>query len=274
MGFLRTYIRKTLSTIGVREVSKAKVKRFLSEVNNVPQKRNLNEMSIAVIIPCYGHERVLEETFDSIANQARQPNEAIFVVDASPDKSYELLQKLIKNNKSKIKFNLIKNKKNLGQAESLNVGIRAAKSEIIMILNDDDYLFKDIIQKSLKCIKENNIWLLGWDAICLDSKNKFSQSKKLKISEYKSKIKITIRKPEDAIKYTKYNDINMCHSGTTFLKSGWKTVGGYLPKDKRLVNFSDRDFQLRINLTFNVGVSNAPACFWRNDQSVDSGLNS
>jgi hypothetical protein len=66
----------------------------------------------------------------------------------------------------------------------------------------------------------------------------------------------------------------MCHSGQSFLRCAWEKVEGYYPKDKRVVSFSDRDFQLRVNYFFDVGVLDYSLAFIRGGSSVDAGLNS
>jgi hypothetical protein len=60
------------------------------------------------------------------------------------------------------------------------------------------------------------------------------------------------------------------------LKTAWEAVGGYrVAKEQRVVPFSDRDFQLRINAIWPVAVAyETPFSFWRRDASVDGGLNS
>lgn len=66
----------------------------------------------------------------------------------------------------------------------------------------------------------------------------------------------------------------MSHSGLSFLKIAWETVGGYIPKIKnRVIMFSDRDFQLRVNSVYPIAIiENAALSFWRINSSVDQGL--
>jgi hypothetical protein len=68
----------------------------------------------------------------------------------------------------------------------------------------------------------------------------------------------------------------MTHSGSCFFKVAWEAVGGYQAvKAKRVVPFSDRDFQLRINAVWPVAVAyETPLTLWREGSSVDAGINS
>jgi hypothetical protein len=89
-------------------------------------------------------------------------------------------------------------------------------------------------------------------------------------------LSLTKHRPSDVVDYRSANDLNMTHSGCTFLKTAWERVGGYLTdKAARVVPFSDRDFQIRMNALYTVAVSyEVPFAFWRTDSSVDRGLNS
>ena len=87
---------------------------------------------------------------------------------------------------------------------------------------------------------------------------------------------LTIQQPEDVRGYRKYNDLNMTHSGSCFFKVVWAAVGGYgVDKAGRVVPFSDRDFQLRVNALWPVAVAyETPLTLWREGSSVDVGINS
>ena len=89
-------------------------------------------------------------------------------------------------------------------------------------------------------------------------------------------LELDIRQPADSFAYERYNDLNMTHSASCFRRDAWKAVGGYYSDARRrIVPFSDRDFQLRVNALFPVGVSPTVAfSFWRTYSSVDAGRNS
>lgn len=72
----------------------------------------------------------------------------IFVVDQSLDNSVEILSMLIKQLQDKTisQFKILENTSNLSQATSLNRGIALADTELVMILNDGDYLMHDCVE--------------------------------------------------------------------------------------------------------------------------------
>ena len=275
---LRKGIKETLRP----EISQSKIRAFIQSKQDflVRSHHQPSECpSIAVVVPCYGHAPFIKEMFESIIQQTIAPSQAIFVVDKSPDNTLEILQDLISKHQSSISSELVilQNESNSGQAASLNKGIEFSNSEIIMILNDDDYLMHDSIEVTYKILKKYpEAALLGGHSLHFGADELKRTTKMIESICPAEKIEIDLRHPNQALSYRKYNDINMTHSGSSFYKSAWKAIGGYYPdKSKRLVHFSDRDFQLRMNALFPVALSNTtPLSCWRNDSSVDQGVNS
>jgi GT2 family glycosyltransferase len=273
--------RKKLNSILKPEISQRKIRSFIKQTSNQVKPNHFykGDQSIAIVIPCYGHAPYLREMFESIKQQTRQADEVIFVVDSSPDNSFEILQSLIHEfqAQTKSKITLVQNDNNIGQAASLNKGIEIAESKLIMILNDDDYLLHDCIEGSLKILEKNpQAALLGGHSLHFGGNSLSNTPKLIQDICPIEDIEIDLRLPSQVSQYRGYNDINMTHSGSSFYKSAWKVIGGYYPdKSKRLVHFSDRDFQLRMNSLFPVALSNiTPLSCWRNDSSVDQGVNS
>ncbi|HCV44312.1 MAG TPA: hypothetical protein DGH68_12560, partial [Bacteroidetes bacterium] len=81
--------------------------------------------------------------------------------------------------------------------------------------------------------------------------------------------------PVDTLKYKRPNDLNITHSGCSFYKQSWRAVDGYWSeKHKRVISYSDRDFQLRFNVCFPIAILDVPISCWRSNSSVDAGINS
>jgi cellulose synthase/poly-beta-1,6-N-acetylglucosamine synthase-like glycosyltransferase len=184
MGF-RRIARLIISGLGIREVSQRKLRKFeknLSSLKNVKRKNKFS--TIAVVVPCYGHEKYLKQAFDSIYAQKRPFDEVIFVVDSSPDNSLQLLKTLKKKNNVDCK--IILNKENLGQAKSINVGVENSSSDVIMILNDDDCLVDTASKVSLDQFnKYKNIYLLGGGAKSITVEDNLINFEKLKFIHLK-----------------------------------------------------------------------------------------
>jgi GT2 family glycosyltransferase len=216
----------------------------------------------------------------SIKCQSRPPDQVIFVEDHSADCTAQILQELIEEWKPRTpsQLKLVRNEQNLGQAASLNRGIEEAEADLIMIVNDDDYLLHDCVEVAFGLFRRYpEVALIGGHSLHFSGDKALSRLPKL-IREFlpPEQLELDLRQTKRVSEYRRYNDLNMTHTGSCFLKSAWKTAGGYqIDKKRRLVPFSDRDFQLRVNALFPIAVSpDVPLSCWRNDSSVDTGLNS
>lgn len=241
--------------------------------------RHFSGRSLSIVVPCYRHEAFIENCFASIRRQTVPPRRAIFVIDASPDDTQKKLEFCIAQagKESPIEFVILENEENRGQAFSLNRSIAAADSELIMILNDDDYLLPDAVELAVRLINENPlVYLVGGLSIPFTDDSLIeSQSQRILAQRPNGCLPVSLFVPDDVRYYDSPNSINITHSSCTFLKSAWAKAGGYFPnKNKRLVPYSDRDFQLRVNALFPIGIATIPLAFWRSDSSVDNFRNS
>jgi len=100
-------------------------------MQNKLQKRKYPK--ITILMSVYNGEKYLREAVDSILNQTFKNFEFIIINDGSTDKTEEILKDY---NDSRIK--IYKNKRNLGVAKSLNVGLKMAKGEYIARQDSDD----------------------------------------------------------------------------------------------------------------------------------------
>jgi len=267
-------------TVGGPEVSQRRIRRFLAGIDRAKAAEPwLGPGSLAIVVPCYGHAAYLAAMFESIVRQTRPPDEVIFVEDRSPDDSAEILAGLIAGGADPTagRFSLLRNETNLGQAASLNRGISVAQSDVVMVLNDDDYLMHDAVALTLERFAHHpDLALIGAHGIHFAGDGALAAASKTSDVYPGAGRPLLVHGPADVLGYRRCNDLNMTHSGSCFRRAAWDLVGGYCP-DKRLrvVPFSDRDFQLRINALWPVGVATeTPLSFWRTDSSVDAGRNS
>ena len=99
--------------------------------------------SLSIIFPLYNEEQRLQTSFNHILNFIKKKPafkiEIIFVDDGSDDNSYELINRFVKNSSknNKIKFKIIKSKKNLGKGSALKLGIKKAKYDWILTTDMD-----------------------------------------------------------------------------------------------------------------------------------------
>jgi len=88
---------------------------------------------VTVLMSVYNGESYLREAVDSILNQTFKDFEFIIINDASTDETYEIL-----NSYSDPRIRIHTNKKNLGVAKSLNVGLKISKGNYIARQDADD----------------------------------------------------------------------------------------------------------------------------------------
>ena len=91
-------------------------------------------MQLSIIIPCWNEDRTVEKIITKINNIVKYEKEIIVIDDFSSDKSYEILNRLYKENKIQ---QLIKNEKNYGKGYSVRKGIEKATGQIILIQDAD-----------------------------------------------------------------------------------------------------------------------------------------
>jgi glycosyltransferase involved in cell wall biosynthesis len=253
------------------EIPKGKLKRFAKR-HGLLNRTNKSD-TITLIIPCFKHAIYLKKCLESIINQTVMPNKIVIINDASPDHTSEIVTEFI-HLYPHLDILYIVNEENQGQAACINRGVSETNTDLYMILNDDDYLLPSTIEIQLEIFRQNPfIHLCG--TTCYVIKN--DQQIDSIVSNYQPpKVKIFINTPHNCWLYKNYNDLNMTHTSCTFSRIAWEHVGGYLSnKTKRIVPFSDRDFQLRVNACCLVatGIFTKLSC-WREGSSVDRELNS
>ncbi|WP_347262660.1 glycosyltransferase family 2 protein [Nitrobacter sp.] len=106
-------------------------------------------MLASVVIACYKHEAYIEECLETIYRQTFPDVELIIVDDHSPDRSFEIAQKIIRQRSFAKRFascSLLRNPLNLGAPCTWNRALSLAKGEMIFFLNSDDKFSKDRIR--------------------------------------------------------------------------------------------------------------------------------
>jgi len=281
-SFTRTlkklYISVLMKVFNQNQINKKKLKRFAaSRQSENKGRRSETYTDLSVIIPCYNHSTFLPTTFESIIKQTRLPGEVIFVDDASKDETQQVLAQLIAARKNPaVHFKVIRQPQNKGQAAAINAGVEAAANELIMILNDDDYLMHDAVEQTIKIFNnEKDIYLLGSKAIRVYDEQ-FLRNMKKNTCDFTVSELIRIKKFDPQVLLNEYHakGIDMTHSAMSFSKVAWQSVGGYNSRRReRVILYTDRDFQIRVSLLYPIALAvDVPLSFWRNSSSVDAGL--
>ena len=112
---------------------------------------------ISVIIAAYNIERFIEKCVDSILSQTFSDYEIILIDDGSTDQTPEICDRLAKKSK---KITVI-HQPNRGLSEVRNRGIRESTGEYIALIDGDDYVSFDFLEKLLNAATKNGADIAG-----------------------------------------------------------------------------------------------------------------
>jgi glycosyltransferase involved in cell wall biosynthesis len=260
-------LRRWTPTIGARlEAFRASAARGLDEL---PPRPVGWRRRIEVVVPAYNHAEYLPEAYASLLEQTwREPIAVTFVDDRSSDRTPELLAEIQRSHpRDRFAVKVITNRRNRRQWGSINRAVEASENDLIVILNDDDVLMPDCLEKVVATYEAApNIYMLGGSSTWISDR----QPRSARPAEPLEALELRRFGPVDALRYRELNDLNLTHSSSSFFKVAWRAVGGYYPKRKRVHPQAneDRDFQMRVSALFPVGVYvDYPLAYWRTDSS-------
>lgn len=121
------------------------------------QLRKMETIKLSIVIPVYKSEECLLELNNQVekAMTAFPSYELILVNDRSPDKSWEKIVEVCQKNKNAVGIAL---RKNSGQDNALMAGLKLAKGEYIVIMDDDlQHSPNDIFKLYNECAKGYDI---------------------------------------------------------------------------------------------------------------------
>jgi glycosyltransferase involved in cell wall biosynthesis len=113
----------------------------------------------SIIIPSYNQAKYLKENLRSIERQSFSSWEAIIMDGGSTDQSVEYIKQFALKNKGKVWW---QSKRDGGQVQAINEGIKKAKGVIVSYLNSDDKLTKNSLEVVHRhFLKNKTDWLYG-----------------------------------------------------------------------------------------------------------------
>lgn len=127
-------------------------KDYLSNLTNIFFEK-INQ-KVSVIITLYNQVKFIPKIYSCILNQSFRDLEIIFIDDNSEDNPLNILEEMMKKDKRII---YIKNLVNKGQFYSRNKAALFSKGEYILIIDPDDFLLNNIIEKSYMTAKKYNL---------------------------------------------------------------------------------------------------------------------
>lgn len=107
-----------------------------------------NNPKVDVIIPTYNGLPYLKETINSVLSQSYDNFELYIIDDGSTDKTESFVKSIRDKRVS------YKKKKNGGQAEARNLGIKISSSPYVTFLDSDDVWYPNKLKKQLSILEE------------------------------------------------------------------------------------------------------------------------
>lgn len=101
--------------------------------------------NVSIVIPIYGVEKYIERCVRSLFEQTLDSLEYIFVNDCTPDRSVEILERVLEEYpQRREQVRIINHETNLGAAIARKNGILAATGEYIIHCDSDDWVDKNM----------------------------------------------------------------------------------------------------------------------------------
>ena len=159
---------------------------------------------VSVVVPIYKVEQFIGRCVKSLLEQTLCEVEYIFVDDASPDRSIEILQDVIAqypNRQPDIK--LITHKQNQGLPAARNTGLAVASGEYIFHCDSDDYMELDMLESLYNKAKKCDA-----DVVWCDFYLSFEKSERyMKQPEYATSLDALKAMLSGAMKYNVWNKL-------------------------------------------------------------------
>lgn len=121
-------------------------------------------VKVSVVIPVYNVEDYLGECLDSICNQTLRDIEIICINDGSKDNSLQILNNYAKKDD---RITVI-DQENGGHAVATNRGMDCAKGKYLFLMDSDDKLKLDALEKTYNVAEEKNVDFVLFQAINYD----------------------------------------------------------------------------------------------------------
>lgn len=180
------------------------------------ENKNINNPVVSIIIPCYNHEKYIEECILSVVNQTYKNIELIVIDDGSKDNSPAILEKL----QRQYGF-FLEVQSNRGISKTLNKAIRNySHGKYIAGCGSDDYLALDRIERQVRYMETHPYCDMSFGKVYMvDEKSKIIENR-------------VIFKPfpeaEKNVTFDFLLDNNCIPSLTTMItREMWDKCGGY-----------------------------------------------
>ena len=159
---------------------------------------------VSVIVPIYKVEKFINRCITSLMEQSLESVEYIFVDDASPDSSMQILDKVLLQYPHRLgHMKILQHKENKGLPAARNTGLAAASGEYVFHCDSDDYLEVDALEQMYNLAHEQNADIVWCDWFLTFEKNE----RYMKQPSYSSSMDALKAMLSGAMKYNVWNKL-------------------------------------------------------------------
>ena len=108
---------------------------------------------VTVLVAAYNAEKYLEACLDSLAAQTLKDIQIVCIDDASTDSTLQILQRYAAKDS---RIQILQRSENAGQAVARNMGIQVADGDYITMLDADDWLSADALEKAVDILDSDS----------------------------------------------------------------------------------------------------------------------
>lgn len=190
--------------------------------------------TIAAVIPLYNGAPYIEAAIRSVLNQERPADEIIVVDDGSTDDGPSVVEAMATKG---VKVRLLR-KENGGQGSARNYGVAHCSSDLIALLDQDDYWYRDHLKELERPFIDAKDGSLAYVYSNLD---RISQEGSLVQRNYLDYFKIE-EHPKRTLMGCLKDNMYILPSATLISKFAFQSVNGF---DERLRGYEDDDLFLK-----------------------------
>jgi hypothetical protein len=220
----------------------------------------------SVVVTAHNHAAFLPDSLSSIWRQDHRPLDVIVVDDASTDDTQAVLRRLLADVPEDVTARVLTNRRSLGQTGAINLAAIAARGSVLTMVDADDYMLGGTISMARNLMAADRAFLFGGAAEMFWGE--LPEQRDLQL-------------PPDPVPHTSWTpqaifanptQMNISHTGSTFLLAAWRCVGGYRRLARTRITFaSDREFHLRVASLFPMVETALTVSHWRRGSSVNRG---
>lgn len=125
---------------------------------------NMDNCKVSVIVPIYKVEKFIGRCAESLMSQTLDDVEYIFVNDATPDNSMDVLDGVLKKYPARAgMISILKHEVNRGLPAARNTGLAAAHGEYVFHCDSDDFVNLDMLEKLYGAAEKNDADIVWCD---------------------------------------------------------------------------------------------------------------